>query len=68
MGLSYKAGGFTRAGYLMGGFSLGSFIDLATGQWTQSAVDVNLRWFSPLFVWKRSHIRQFLSLNYTQGW
>jgi hypothetical protein len=52
----------------MGGFSLGSFIDLATGQWTQSAVDVNLRWFSPLFVWKRSHIRQFLSLNYTQGW
>ena len=32
MGLSYKAGGFTRAGYLMGGFSLGSFIDLATGQ------------------------------------
>ncbi len=37
MGLSYKAGiGFTRAGYLMGGFSLGSFIDLATGQpWTQ---------------------------------
>ena len=68
IGLSYKAGGFTRAGYLMGGFSLGSFIDLATGQWTQSAVDVNLRWFSPLFVWKRSHIRQFLSLNYTQGW
>lgn len=44
MGLSYKAGGFTRAGYLMGGFSLGSFIDLATGQWTQSAVDVYLRW------------------------
>lgn len=31
-------------------------------------MDVNLRWFSPLFVWKRSHIRQFLSLNYTQGW
>lgn len=68
IGLSCKAGGFSRAGYLMGGFSLGSFIDLATGRWTQSAVDVNLRWFSPLYVWKRSHIRQFLSLNYTQGW
>lgn len=68
MGLSYKVGGFTRAGYLMGGFSLGSFIDLATGRWTQSAVDIDLRWFSPLYVSRRSHIRQFLALNYTQGW
>ena len=56
LGLSYKVGGFTRAGYLMGGFALGSFIDAATGEWTQSAVDVDLRWFSPLYVWRRSHI------------
>lgn len=68
LGASYKAGGFTRLGYLMGGFSLGSFIDMATGAWSQSAVDVDLRWFSPLFLWKRSRIRQFLGLNYTQGW
>ncbi|WP_417013524.1 hypothetical protein [Alistipes sp.] len=68
LGLSYKVGGFTRAGYLMGGFALGSFIDAATGEWTQSAVDVDLRWFSPLYVWRRSHIRQFMALNYTQGW
>lgn len=68
LGVSYKMGGFTRLGYLMGGFSLGSFIDMATGAWSQSAVDVDLRWFSPLFLWKRSRIRQFLGLNYTQGW
>lgn len=68
LGLSYKVGGFTRAGYLMGGFALGSFIDAATGEWTQSAVDVDLRWFSPLFIMGRSRVRQFLMLNYTQGW
>ena len=68
LGVNYKMGGFTRLGYLMGGFSLGSFIDMATGAWSQSAVDVDLRWFSPLFLWKRSRIRQFLGLNYTQGW
>ena len=68
LGVSYKMGGFTRLGYLMGGFSLGSFIDMATGAWSQSAVDVDLRWFSPLFLWERSRIRQFLGLNYTQGW
>lgn len=68
MGLSYKAGGFTRAGYLTGGLVLGSFVDFATGRWTQSAVDVDLRWFSPLYVWRRGHIRQFVTLDYTLGW
>ena len=29
---------------------------------------VDLRWFSNLFMLRRSRIRQFLSLNYTQGW
>lgn len=68
LGVGCKAGGFTRLGYVMGGLSLGSFIDQTSGRWTQSAVDVGLRWFSPLFLWGRSHIRQFLSLDYTQGW
>lgn len=27
-----------------------------------------LRWFSNLFLFKRSRIRQFLAFNYTQGW
>ncbi len=68
LGLSYKVGGFTRIGYLMGGYGLGSYIDLSDGSWWRSAVDVNMRWFSNLFVAGRSRIRQFLSLDYTQGW
>lgn len=68
MGLSYKAGGFIPQGYLMGAFSLGSFIDLDNGAWHRSAVDVELQWFSNLFLLRRSRIRQFLALNYTQGW
>lgn len=68
LGTSYKIGNFTRLGYLMGGFTLGSYINLSTGRWSRSAVDVDLRWFSNLLLFRRTRIRQFLSLNYTQGW
>lgn len=67
-GLSGKAGGFCSAGYIMGGIALGSSIDPRSGKWFRSAVDVDLRWFSPLFAAGRSRIRQFLMLNCTQGW
>ncbi|MEG2366220.1 MAG: hypothetical protein RSB29_05675, partial [Alistipes sp.] len=66
--MSYKSGAFTSLGYIMGDFVLGSYVNLQTGAWDQSAVDVNMRWFSNLFVFRRNRIRQFLSLNYTQGW
>ena len=54
--------------YIMGGATLGSYIDPADGMWQRSAVDVDLRWFSNLFLLQRSRIRQFISFNYTQGW
>lgn len=68
LGLSLQGGGFCNAGYLMGGFTLGSYIDDQSGKWEQSAVDINLRWFSNLFQVRRLRIRQFLGMNYTQGW
>ena len=68
LGLSFEAGGFRTMGYIMGGFTLGSYIDLASGMWRRSAVDIDLRWFSNLFMVRRSRIRQFLAFNYTQGW
>lgn len=68
LGASYTTGGFHSVGYIMGGITLGSYIDLASGTWNHSAVDVNFRWFSNLFLLRRSRIRQFLALNYTQGW
>ncbi len=68
LGMSYKTGTFRAVGYLTAGASLGSYIDLETGMWRRSGVDVNLGWFSNLFLYRRSRIRQFLTLNYTQGW
>ncbi len=68
LGMSYKTGTFLPIGYLMAGATLGSYINNQTGKWNRSAIEVNAEWFSNLFMVRRSHIRQFLSLNYTQGW
>ncbi len=68
LGLSYETGGFCPLGYIMGGATLGSYIDPDNGMWQRSAIDIDLRWFSNLFLVRRSRIRQFLALNYTQGW
>ena len=68
VGARIMGGGFTRPGYLSGSASVGSYIDPATGVWSRSAADIDLRWFSNLFIFRRNRIRQFLALNYTQGW
>lgn len=68
LGTTYKVGGFIPMGYMMGSFTLGSYIDLDSGMWHHSGVEVGMQWFSNLFVFRRSHIRQFLGFNYTQGW
>lgn len=57
LGMSYQTGGFRGMGYIMGGFTLGSYIDLKSGMWRHSAVDVDLKWFSNLFLFRRSRIR-----------
>ena len=56
--VTYTTGGFRSVGYVMGSITLGSYIDLATGMWRHSAVDVDLKWFSNLFLFRRSRIRQ----------
>lgn len=68
LGTHFKMGDFTPIGYLMGSASIGSYIDLSNGAWHRSAVDLDMRWFSNLLSYRRIRIRQFLSLNYTQGW
>lgn len=68
LGMSYRTGGFRGVGYIMGGLAIGGYIDRRSGMWRRSAVDVDLRWFSNLFIYRRSRIRQFLMFNYTQGW
>ena len=68
LGASYDRGGFFSVGYVMGGCSFGSFIDPVDGTWRRSAANFNLRWFSNLFLIRRSRLRQFLGFSYTQGW
>ncbi|MCM1300350.1 MAG: hypothetical protein NC250_05540 [Alistipes senegalensis] len=68
LGVGFRTGGFRHIGYLMGGFTLGSHIDRSTGAWNRNAVDIDVLWFSNLLTVRRSRVRQFLALNYTQGW
>lgn len=68
LGLSYRMGGFTRAGYFMGTFTLGSYIDPVSGTWNQSGFDAAVYGFSNLLPTGRSRLRQFFSLSYTIGW
>ena len=68
LGLDCRTGGFRSVGYIMGGIALGGYVDPRSGTWRRSALDVDLRWFSDLFLYRRNRIRQFLMFNYTQGW
>ena len=67
-GSSLHLGGITRIGYLVGGFTLGTYISPRNGYWNRTALDVDLLWFSRLLQLRRNRIRQFIALNYTQGW
>ena len=68
LGINFRTGAFRKPGFLMGSTSLGSYIDHRSGMWSRSAVDIDLTWFSNLFVMRRNRLRQFLTLTYTQGW
>ncbi|MDR2886069.1 MAG: hypothetical protein LBU95_04735 [Rikenellaceae bacterium] len=66
-GASYRLGGFNRLGYLMGGVGLGSYF--ADGEWGRGTLLLESRYFTNLFrVTARTRARQFVSLNYLQGW
>ena len=66
--LNYRRGGYTGIGYFMGDATVGTYINHETGKLWQSIADVNVRWFSDLFMAGRSRMRQFININYTHGW
>ncbi len=68
LGIALRGGGFTSIGYFMGSGQIGSYLSPDNGSWYRSAADVDARWFSNLYSLGRCHLRQFISLNYTQGW
>lgn len=68
VGLHFRRGAYTRIGYFLGDVTAGTFIERGTGDWWQSAVAANARWFSNLFILGRSRMRQFVTINYTRGW
>lgn len=68
-GLSVSKGGFINGfGYIRGDATIGSYIDPRDGKLWRSAVEVRGRWFSNLFTSRSCHLRQFITLTYTQGW
>ncbi|MBQ5619950.1 MAG: hypothetical protein IIU94_03145, partial [Alistipes sp.] len=67
LGFSHKMGGFLPVGYLMGRLEVAGYLNQGE-RWNRAALDAELRWFSNLYSVRRTHIRQFLGLSYTQGW
>ncbi len=68
VGMSHSMGNYTRIGYLMGGLSVGSFLDAQSNEWEHGVLDLSLRWFSNLRRRGQSHLRHFLGISYTFGW
>lgn len=67
-GVNFHQGDYHSFGYLRFDVESGTFINSKTGKWWQSAVDLKISWFSNLFHFRRSSMRQFLSFNHTRGW
>ena len=67
-GITGQKGGFSSIGYILGGMSIGSYIDARDGSLWQSALNLRTQWFSNLWNVGRSKIRQFITVRYTQGW
>ncbi len=67
-GVGLKGGDFVSFGFIHGDLSLGTYINPRNGAWHRSIGQINLRWFSNLLSARRFNVRQFATLNYTQGW
>lgn len=67
-GLGFKAGGFTSYGYFMGDVAVGSFFDLATHAPFHSALKIKFDYFTNILGRGKFKLRQFVSLNYLNGW
>lgn len=67
-GASWQHGGFFRGGYLAFKAAVGSYYEMKTWRPMRSVAMGELFWFSNLWTAGTSKIRQFITLNYTQGW
>ncbi|MES2731835.1 MAG: hypothetical protein V4714_08805 [Bacteroidota bacterium] len=56
---------FTRLGYLYGNVNVGSFF--RNSHWEQGALDVGVKYFSPLLGEHKLKIRQFITARYRRG-
>lgn len=68
VGINIHQGNYYPFGYMRFDMGGGTFIDHNTGRWWQAIVDFNATWFSNLFHFRKSSMRQFLSLRHTRGW
>lgn len=67
-GVNFHQGNYYSFGYLRFDLETGSFINHQSGKLWRSAVDFNAGWFSNLFHFRRSSMRQFVNINHTRGW
>lgn len=68
LGLLHAMGGFLPVGYLRGSVAVGAPYNLDADRWHRVTLDADVDWFSNLFRFNRTSVRQFVNLNYTIGW
>lgn len=68
LGLSHAMGGFLGVGYLRGSVAVGAPYNCDANRWHRVTLDADVDWFSNLFRFNRTSVRQFVNLNYTVGW
>ena len=67
-GIALRSGGFTPVGYFMGDLSVGTFYDFRSRRPFQSALNVRFNYFTNMLGRRKFKVRQFISLNYLNGW
>ncbi len=67
-GVSLRSGGFTPIGYFMGDMSVGTFYSFRQRRPFQSALNLRLDYFTNMLGRRKFKLRQFVSLNYLNGW
>ena len=68
-GASLGAGKLTSLGYFMGSVSAGGFYDISNERIFGAALNFKTDYFTRLInIGGRTHLRQFVSLNYVKGW
>ena len=68
LGARYHRGKLHSWGYLRCGFEVGTFVGKPSGGFRRGTMNIDIRWISNLWAFRRTNMRQFVSFNHMRGW